>query len=35
VLNPDNPAANTRVCSEFSLCPNYSSCWPPEVTQWV
>jgi len=31
VLNPDNPAANACVCSEFSLCSNYPSCWPPGV----
>jgi len=32
VLHPDNPAANACVCSDFSLCSNYTSCWPPEVT---
>jgi len=30
-LNPDSPAVSS-VCSEFSLCCSYPSCWTPEVT---
>jgi len=32
-LNPDSPAANAEhsVCSDFSLCCSYPSCWAPEA----
>jgi len=31
-VNPDSSNGKHSVCSEFSHCYSYPSCWPPDVT---